>query len=990
MTDPARWARVKGVFAAALEREPHDRAAYVLHTCGDDAVLKADVESLLSAHQEAGNFAEQPAILALSDAIGGHAGIALNRAFEPGDRIGSYEIVSFLAAGGMGEVYRAVDSTLGRDVAIKVLPDEQLTDSRYRARLEREARLLAALNHPNIAAIYGITENDGVRGLVLELVEGETLAERIAGASGRPRGMRLRDALSIALQIAEALEAAHERGIIHRDLKPKNIKIGLDGRVKVLDFGIARFVGEGGSAAAGPGTETRESAVFGTASYVSPEQARGERVDGRSDVWAFGCILYEMLTGERAFDGSDAAETISSVLHQDPDFSKLPPETPSAVVRLMSLCLEKDRSKRLPHVAVARFQLADTIANPSDGSKSGAAHRHRFRIVAMLGVACGLAAGLALASFLRWPTNPVAAPVTRLLVGVTPAEQIGGVDGRPTRTAFAISPDGNALVFSAVREGQRALYMRHLSQSVAVPMPGTDGAESPFFSPDGRWVGYWANGTIRKVQLSGGPPIPVTEVAIRDAYGASWGDDDRIVFSNGTSLLEVPAGGGPVKTLTALDETQGECSHRLPHVLPGSDAVFFTITKNRFPRWDETDVAIYSRRTGRSTVLVNGGADARYAASGHLVYVRESVLLAAPFDLDRLELTGGPVGLAADVMQAAYFRGQRSDSGAGQFAMSTTGTLVYVRGGTVPPDDRVVVRVDRSGRSETLPLTPQPFVTLRLAPNGQAIALSTFGRERSVWLYELSRNSFSKLPAAGRNSVPIWTPDSERITYTGGVSGPDRLQTMRADGAGTAQPVMLADNDLVPASWTADSRELLYYPVPPSAIRVHAVDSPGPPLTLRAMPAGATIGGADLSPDGRWIAYHSNESGESQVYVQAYPAGVPRYQISSDGGLSPIWRRDGQELFYLRPSGAVVERSSGNVAVTAVAVRAGRTLRFGVSTELFNGPFAINQPARAYDVTPDGESFMLLKWREPSAEQITHISVVQNWFQELQRLMPRR
>jgi serine/threonine-protein kinase len=615
-------------------------------------------------------------------------------------------------------------------------------------------------------------------------------------------------------------------------------------------------------------------------------------------------------------------------------------------------------------------------------------------MVAALAVAVtlGVAAGFTVAAFRTGGKDPAAAPLTRLLVGVSPADQIGGTEGRPTRTAFAISPDGSVLVFSALRGNQRALFMRRLDQPDAVPMKGTDDGEGPFFSPDGRWVGYWVGGQIRKTSLSGGPPVPVTESALVEGLGASWGDDGRIVLAGvgGAGLLEVAASGGTVRELTVLDEAHGEISHRLPHVLPGGEAVLFTVAKNRFPRWDETQIAVYSRRTGRSRILVNGGADARYAASGHLVYVREGLLLAAPFDLRTLELTGGPVGLSADVMQAAYFRGQRADSGAGQFALAATGTLVYLQGGTTPAADRFIVRVDRFGRSETLPLPPRPFATLRLSPNDEEIALSTFGRDRSVWLYSLRRETFSRLSAAGRNGVPIWTPAGEHITFAAGTSGPDRLQSMRADGAGSPEPLVAARHDLVPASWTPDAHQLLYYPIPPTEIRVHDVRTMGPAKALFAVADPTLFGGADMSPDGRWIAYHSGESGQSQVYVQAYPAGVPRYQLSAGGGMSPVWRRDGREIFYVRQNAGPARRGSAGVSIMAVPVALAPSFRFGVPSELFAGPYATNQPARAYDVTSDGQSFLLIHSRESAPASIAHINVVQNWFKELQRQVPGR
>ena len=617
-------------------------------------------------------------------------------------------------------------------------------------------------------------------------------------------------------------------------------------------------------------------------------------------------------------------------------------------------------------------------ATPSHKAEGITDHRRPPRVVPALalGVMLSALAGLTVASFSMSRKDSAAGPLTRLLVGVAPAEQIGWTEGRPTRTAFAISPDGMVLVFSAVRGNQRALYMRRLDQPDAVPILGTDGAEGPFFSPDGQWVGYWADGKIRKAPLSGGPPVPVTEAAL--AFGASWSDDDRIVFSGGAGLLEVPASGGTTTSLTVLDEAQGELSHRLPHVLPGGDAVLFTVTKNRFPRWDETQIAVYSRRTGVSKVLVDGGADARYASTGHLVYVREGLLLAAPFDPRRLELTGGPVGLASDVMQAAYFRTQRDDAGAAQFTISATGTLVYVQGGTTPSVERTVVRVDRTGRSETLPLAPRPFVTLRLSPDGEQIALSTFGRDRDIWVYAPRRNTVSRLSVPGRNGVPIWTPDGQRLTYATGTSGRDGIYSVRADSIGSPEPLVGGGQDLVPAAWTPDARQLLYYQVsrPPSATWVYDRETKVPPVALAATADSSTVGGADVSPDGRWIAYHSDESGRIQVYVQGYPAGAPRYQISSDGGISPIWRADGQEIFYVRQNVPSARSGPEEASIMAVSITMQPVFTFGVATELFRGRYEMNRPARAYDVSANGRQFLLIQSRDRAPELITQMNIV--------------
>jgi eukaryotic-like serine/threonine-protein kinase len=996
VSDIDHWKRVRSVFDAAVACEGEMREAVLRTACGEDRALRADVESLLAADRDRGSLFDQPVSPALRELA--LASVANRRppstsGLATGSRLGPYTIIGIEGAGGMGEVYRAQDPALRRQVAIKILPSDWVATPEHRERFQREARLLARLNHPNIAAIYGIVDHDGIGGLVLELVDGETLADRIARERGDARGLRVREALDIARQIAEGLEAAHERNIVHRDLKPANIKINGDGRVKLLDFGLATLARE--VPATGEQVEEHSarsdplgtSALFGTIPYMSPEQARGEQVDRRTDVWAFGCILYEMLTGKRAFDGAGSADTLDDVLHRDADLSRVPADVTSVIRRLLARCLEKQRTKRLPHIAVARFQIEELTGDASvPAGGVGTWTKSRLVRALALAAALGTLGGSTLAWFGLSRSAPASSPLTRLLVDVAPADEIGGTHGRPARTAFALSPDGMTLVFSAVRGNRRALYVRSLDRTEAVPLEGTAGGEHPFFSPDGQWVAYWADGAIRKVPVSGGPSVTITEAVV--LFGASWGDDDRIVFSGGAGLMEVPASGGAPAVLTVVNAANGEVSHRLPHVLPGGDAVLFTITFNRFPRWDETQIAVFSKRTGTARVLADGAADARYASSGHLVYVREGLLLAVPFALQRLELAGGPVGIVADVMQAAYFRSQLSDTGAGQFAISKTGTLVYVAGGTAPPLARSVVRVDRSGRSVTLPIAPHPFATLRLSPDGERVALNTFGRERDVWVHSMRRGTISRLTSEERKGPPIWTPDGEHLTYSGATSAADALHSIRADGAGSPKEVVREAQDLVPAAWTPDARQLLYYRVPPLAIRVHDAAAHDPPATIPAGTGSAMVGGADLSPDGRWIAYHVEESGRHQVYVQAYPAGAPRYQITAEGGMSPVWRRDGRELFYILEDPAAAPDQSTDVTMMVVQTVTTPAFTFSAPRALFTGSYAVNRPARAYDVTADGRHFFLLAPRERPPDRITHIHVVQNWFAELRRLAP--
>jgi eukaryotic-like serine/threonine-protein kinase len=975
MNAAERWARVKAVFDEVIAATADSRPALLRERCLEDSALQDEVERLLLADAERGAMLEGKAGTALL----AHA-LAGAPALVGGHRFGPYDVIALLGAGGMGEVYRARDRALGRDVAIKILPRYWMGDPDRRSRFEQEARLLATVNHPNIGAIYGVEAHEGIPGLVLELVDGETLGERIARQStraGGSRGLTLPDALGIAVQIARALEAAHERGIVHCDLKPTNIRVTPDGLVKVLDFGVAKAAGE----------QEAVGDVLGTAPYMSPEQARGDLVDRRADIWAFGCVLYEMLTGGQAFDAV-AAPSAAGRVRQAVDLARLPPETPAAIRRLLTRCLDEDRTNRLDHVAIARFQIEEVLSAPAEYHTTPPARRQFLQRLAL-----GLS--LSVASAVTWRAarrRPEGGRVTRLLTTVAPADQVGGDDGRPRRTALALSPDGRALVFTGERDGRRRLYLRRFEDEEAVPIAGTEGAMNPLFSPDGRWIAFWAGGQIRKVPREGGPPARVADV--ENMFGASWGDDDRIVFARITGgLLEVPAGGGTARALTAIDRASGELSHRLPHTMPGSDAILYTVTRHRFPRWDQTQIAVYSRRTGRSKTLPIEGADARYVPTGHLIFAREGSLLAVPFDLRRLDVTGGAVTVAADVMQSVYFRGVGLDSGAAQVAVSAAGTLAYLTGGVYRPADRVLLSVDRRGTQAVLPLAPRAYATLRLSPDGGTIALSTFGSEREIWLYARDNGMASRLAIPGRNAFPVWTPDGSRITYAAGGRGPDALYWVRSDGLGPPELLVESDRSLVPAVWTPDGRRLLYYQMagvtegPPGVHGVFDIATSHPPEIV--ITADSTRrGGYDVSPNGRWLAYQSPGHEGTDVYVQAYPEGR-RYLVAVNG-LSPIWRADGREIVYLSPLDPSVELGTHELRLMAVPVASEPTFTFGTPRELFRGHFEIDRPPRSYDVTPDGRQFFFIQARERAPDVVTTIHVVERWFEDLERLAPVR
>jgi eukaryotic-like serine/threonine-protein kinase len=932
----------------------------------------------------------------------------------PGTRLGTYEILSLLGSGGMGEVYRARDTKLNRDVALKILPEVFTVDSERVARFHREAQLLASLNHPNIATIHGWEESDGIRALVLEVVEGPTLAERIA-----ERPIPLDEALTIARQTAEALEAAHEKGVVHRDLKPANIKLTSDGKVKVLDFGLAKLLDTETSAAGqsrgkSPGLTnsptlttpamTMAGVILGTAAYMSPEQARGKAADKRVDIWAFGCVLYETLTGRRVFDADEVSDTLAFVLTKDPDWSALPASTPPAIRRLLRRCLAKDRNARLPDIGSARLEIDDAHAEPSstnvDAGSTGLGVTRTTPSVRFVVAAIAAAALSALITWMMLRPRPVAQPVTRVLVGVAPAERLlSGIQldaplarGRPSRTAMATSPDGRSLAFSAERDGRVQLYLRRFDQLEATGIAGTEGASNPFFSPDGQSLGFYAAGALKTVPLNGGPVVELCKTPL--VFGASWGRTGQIVFARQTGgLWQVSAAGGTPSELTKLETGSGDLSHRLPQLLPDGQAVLFTVTKTGFPSWDDTLIAVQSLANGHRKILIEGGADARFAATGHLVYLRRGTLMAVPFDPSRLEVTGAAVGLVADVMQAANIQPTQIDSGAGQFAVSESGSLVYVTGGVFPQDRWSLVWMDRTGRSEPLHLAPGAYLAPRLSPDGKRIAFNSTTGDWDLWTYDVARGIASRLPMEGDQSVPVWTPDGSRLMFTSLLKGTRGLFWINADGSGSAQRVMTSTggvttptSDDTPRtwvsadSWTADGSAM--------AISyqggISLLPSDGKTEPRQILMSGTH---AEFSPDGRWLAYRGGEPGPgtSRVYVQPYPSLDRREQVSVESGTSPTWRRDGREMYYVENASA---EGSLKIRMMAVPISTTPTFVAGSPRVLFEGPFRNDGPFRGYDITPDGQRFLMVQEVPQPPTSVSQMILVQNWVEELKQRVP--
>ena len=907
-----------------------------------------------------------------------------------GTRIGLFEVTGSLGAGGMGEVYRARDTRLDREVALKVLPDTFTEDPDRVARFEREAKVLASLNHPNIGGIHGLEEADGgkSRALVLELIEGPTLADRIAQGP-----IPVADALPIARQIAEALEAAHEQGVIHRDLKPANVKVKADGTVKVLDFGLAKAFQPD---ATDPGLSmsptmsltaaaTQMGMVIGTAAYMAPEQASGKVVDKRADVWAFGVVLHEMLTGRRLFGGEDVSHTLAYVLTKDIDWGSLSRDTPDTVRGLLRRCLERDPKKRLRDIGEARIAL-DAPESPSNPQPTdiGAspARRVRPRPVGIAIWACSvlvaLAAGL-VASRVFWPPAQPSPGPKRFTLTLPDTDVLP----RQLGDLLALSPDGRTLVYNAERLGVQQLFRRPIGQFEAVPIAGTEGARDPFFSPDGQWVGFRVGSLLQKVALAGGPPQPLTALPRGGTRGADWGADDMVVyglFLDGP-LMQIPAAGGePTPLFTPEDQRVSW----YPQVVPDSDAVIFTLTDGG---QSAGELHLLHRETGAHRTLVPNAAAGRVSSTGHLVFVRSGALWAVPFDHATLEIVGTP---------APVVEGVRVESGrAVQYATADDGSLVYIPGVVSSTGDRSLVWVNREGVEEGLTLSPRDYETLSLSPDGlrAAVVAGGDGGNLDIWVSELARGTLTRLTTQpGDDTHPLWSPDGRRVAFMSREDGRATVYRQAADGSGTAER-LLSDalmTEFVPYDWSPDGQTLFLTAVSPETGRdIGMVSSDGSGTWEPLVQTSADEESPAISPNGRWLAYASRESGRSEVYVQRFPEILGRQQVSVGSGYRPQWSEDGQELFYLR---APVGPPTAVVRVTVEPTDSDPpALDFGTEEVLFDWRYYSGpSPRQFYDLSPDGQRFLMITSGNAgdAGSGRAEINVVLDWFEELKTRVP--
>ena len=910
-----------------------------------------------------------------------------------GKTLAHYEITSPLGRGGMGEVYQAKDRKLGRDVAIKVLPEEFAKDADRVARFQREAKLLASLNHTNIAAIYGLEASDQTNFLVLELVEGQTLADRIKAGS-----IPIEESLKLALQIAEALEAAHEKGVIHRDLKPANIKVTPDGKVKVLDFGLAK-------AFAGDQTElnlsnsptltrsptlsdmaTQQGVILGTAAYMSPEQARGRAVDKRADIWAFGCVLYEMLTGQAAFQGEDVTEILAAILKGEPDWKLLPQDVPAKVQEVLQRCLQKDLKVRYHDIADVRLDIEAPATQPL---KTTAAFRRPSLLWSAGGAAVMLLAGILISPALMKYFSPAPpGPVVTATIKIEPSHWLYGYQSamelqRPSRTAIAISSDARFVIYSAIQEnpGPQAksqLYLRRMDQAESRPVTGTEGGINPFLSPDNRWVGFIADQKLKKVPVEGGVATALCDV-VSEIYGASWGRDNSIAFGPGyhSGLSIISADGGKPEILTKPDPKREEYSHRLPSWLPNGKAVLFTIMRHSVD--SEPWLALLRLDTREWHVLLEDAADARYVPTGHLVFLRQGTLMAARFDPASLEITGKPFALVENVMQA-FSTSVGFHTLAGQFGVSETGSLIYAEGGVRPDLKNSLVWVDQRGTEQPVAAAPQfPFFGPRLSPDGRRIAYVAAGRKWQIYIYDLSRGVNTQLVREGRPALPIWNADGTRLLFAWQKSRVPNLFWQLSDGSAPMERLTTSQNSQYPGSWSSDGKTLAFADVGEDAnIDIALLDVSSGRVTP-FLNSQYTERCPEFSPDGRWIAYDSNESGRAEVYVRPFSGPGKKFQVSSEGGQEPLWARNGKQLFYRwRDQVWVADvQTDGGFAPTKPRL-------------LFEKPgyYSSILPTRTYDLSLDGQRFLMVKLDQSKPTPVTEMILVQNWFEELKQRVP--
>ncbi|MDQ1469120.1 MAG: eukaryotic-like serine/threonine-protein kinase [Bryobacterales bacterium] len=948
MSNSPHWRTLEDLYQAALKISPSARAAFLSETCPDE-VLRREVISLLDAWGAGEDLLERPAIRYFA------------RPLQPGTLLGHYCMEECIGSGGMGEVYRATDTKLNREVAIKILPPAFANDPTRLARFQREARLLAALNHPNIGQIYGLEESGDVRGIVMELVHGTTLS--------MPQPVD--SALRCAEQIAGGLDAAHERGIIHRDLKPGNIMLTPEGVVKILDFGLAfasgpKLIGDGATSPTMSMAATEAGTILGTREYMSPEQAAGKLVDRRTDIWSFGVVLYELLTGIRLFKGETMSQTLTNVLTKPIDLAKLPDEIPCTVRTLLCRCLDRDPKTRLRDIGEARIALSNPYPEETITGQRPAPASRRLTVTALAAAAPVLfilAAALALVHYGQAP------PQAPAIHAILPPPQNTEFDfGFPYSTP-AISPDGTRIVYGAkARGGKVQLWMRRMDSPAAQPLPGTEDAATPFWSADSRWVAFGQENKIKKVDIQGGVPIVVTDLPSALALrGGTWNHQGVILYGllSTNPILRIAASGGTAVPITPEDGK----AHRYPWFLPdGRHYLYVTAQGSEMT----VQAASLDEPETRAKVVTRAQSPAMYA-QGHLLFLREHTLAAQPFDLKRLETTGEPIPVAEGV--PTYGAVSRIPG----FAVSQGGLLVYAS--ETSGQSRLVWK-DRKGRSLGNLGEPQATAvdSVELSPDGKRVAVVIFNPRADIWIYDAARGIPARFTFDPKDDhTPVWSPDGSLIYFSSNRNGALNIYRKPANGAGGEELVLADSQEKTSGSLSPDGKVLLYSRSAERTVfdlwTLSGVTAPGDghrnPRPFLQSPATEWRG--RLSPDGAWLAYESDESGESQVYVASFPGHEGKRQISLTGGICARWRRDGKELFYATPTGQLM--------TVEVAAHNG-TLEVGRAEKLFEGLVTLRSLGATYDVSGDGRKFLVVEGGTPSGGPLR---VVQNWTATLRK-----
>ena len=895
----------------------------------------------------------------------------MSETLSPNTTLGHYSIVCKIGAGGMGEVYRARDTRLNREVAIKLLPAAFARDADRLRRFEQEARATSALNHPNILTIYDIGTHEGAPFIVAELLEGEELRELLNDGP-----LPTRKALDYAQQVALGLAAAHEKAIVHRDLKPENLFVTHDGRVKILDFGLAKLKPQRNEVVSSEIETQRQitdpGTVMGTVGYMSPEQVRGQDADHRSDIFSFGSILYEMLSGQRAFRRETMAETMTAILREDPpELSEASIQISPQLEKIVRRCLEKRPERRFQTASDLGFAL-EGLSTPSDSRQASpldtpsALPRVRRWTWLVAAGALLVVLALAVAAFLigrSWSGSGVPAALRRVAIPLTTPLALGkycplGIG----RRAIALSPDSLVLVYAGEQNGKSQLFVRPLDSFEARPIPGTEGAYSPFFSPDGRWIAFFAANTLQKVSLEGGQPVILCEA--RTPHGGAWGPDDTILFADaeGGKLVRISASGGEPKTvLTNGDLEAGNWGLSNPEFLPDGDTALLTVWRSYNP--DNYRIAAVSLKTGKLRIVMEGGADAHYLSTGHLVYARSATLIAAPFDVRTATVTGPGVTLIENVRSEEW--------GAVQFTIARDGTLLYVAGG--PAWIGKLVWADRTGATTPIGAPPRAYGNFSVSPDGQRVALELSEATRDIYLFEFARGGLIRFTNDGDNGCPHWTPDGKQVTFWRRKSGGFDVVSKAIDSGSEA--IFMSRQTGEMQSWSPDGKTLVFMQLAPeTSLDLWTKSGDQPPRPWLATRFRELL--ATYSRDGKYVAYVSDESGQYEIYVRPASGEGAKWQVSSEGGEEPLWSRDGRELFY-----------RNGPKWMAAEVTTEPQFKVGTPHMLFEGPY-LNVPGVSYDVAADGRFLMLEEnYKQPATMQL---QLILNWSEEVKRRVPAR